>query len=165
MKTTGLKLIGKGAFTRCYRLDESTVLLKSRDPIKECMAHGMFPKSPVFPIVECGDECGEYRMKYYPRGGSLKNTLDPDQWEIYKTLRALFDSIGYVKNPHDRYSKLYTLFQELPDNIRDDMTYALDAVANYGSDIGFEISPRNVATDNGKLVLLDCFFLVSELKK
>lgn len=163
INTRGLQLIGKGAFSKCYRLDETTVLIKSCDPVKECMAHGWFPECDLFPAVHLTDECNVYTMQYYPRVSSLKGALDPDQWEIYKTLRTVMDSIGYVKRPADRYSVIYKLFEQLPDELAEPLIHALDAVSNYGSDIGFEISPRNVTAHNGKLVLLDCFFILSAL--
>lgn len=42
---------------------------------------------------------------------------------------------------------------------------ALDACLNYGSSVRFEISPRNVAVQDGQLVLLDCFYLQSTLNE
>ena len=39
----------------------------------------------------------------------------------------------------------------------------IQGLRDYGEDICFEISPRNVAVDNGKLILLDCFFKRSAL--
>jgi hypothetical protein len=45
------------------------------------------------------------------------------------------------------------------------MLDALDACANYGNDVCFEISPRNVAVKNGKLVLMDCFFMADKLQE
>lgn len=38
-------------------------------------------------------------------------------------------------------------------------------MSNYDHRIGFEISPRNVAIDNGRLVLLDCFFSIDLLQE
>jgi len=46
--------------------------------------------------------------------------------------------------------------------LRNSLQEAIDACANYGSDIKFEISPRNVAVKNGNLILLDCFFVGSK---
>jgi hypothetical protein len=45
------------------------------------------------------------------------------------------------------------------------MQDAVEACANYGSDVMFEISPRNVAVHNGNLILLDCFFIKSKLRE
>ncbi|UZT50044.1 hypothetical protein [Enterobacter phage 01_vB_Eclo_IJM] len=66
-----------------------------------------------------------------------------------------------------RYSKLHTTGLRLK-TVREglmDVLMALDACANFGSDIQFEISPRNVRAVNGKLILVDCFFLVSKLQE
>ncbi|UZT50357.1 hypothetical protein [Enterobacter phage 04_vB_Eclo_IJM] len=75
--------------------------------------------------------------------------------------------------PADLYHKWYEIFQAAHDRsetetVREglmDVLMALDACANFGSDIQFEISPRNVRAVNGKLILVDCFFLVSKLQE
>jgi hypothetical protein len=158
----GLKKIGQGEFTQAYlREADGKVVLRSCCPIKECMAHADFP-APLFPkikMVRVDDTDLNYyiyEMEYYPKVRSLKNNLDPDQYQIYKDLR----NIDYVSclNPHDLYSRYYEEFEKLEnEDLREAMLDALNDCANFGSDIAFEISPRNVATKNGKLILLDCF--------
>lgn len=168
----GLKLIGKGSFTKCYlNTCETSVTLVSCDPIKECMANGWFPEHELFPTVEHVDYCEQtgrniYTMEYYPRTKGLKGYLEDDQWEIYKTLKAMSNNWGFTGNKFDRYDILYNSFSRLEnEDLRDVMLEALDACSNYGADIGFEISPRNVAVKNGKIILLDCFYMVSTLEK
>jgi hypothetical protein len=161
MKT--VKLIGKGAFTRAYLMESGKVLIKTCDPIKECMAWGWFPESELFPKLDWVD-LGVYEMEYYPRVKSLKGSLEPEQYEIYKSLRAL--GTLYRQNKHELHSAWHELFDTLEDEgLKEVMKEALDACGNYGSDISFEISPRNVAVKDGKLVLLDCFFSVSKLEE
>lgn len=168
----GLKLIGKGAFTKCYlnSCGESVTLITC-DPIKECMANGWFPESELFPKVEHVDYCERtdqniYTMEYYPKTKGLKSVLDTDQWKIYQTLRKVMDNIGYCRNIDESYSKVYEAFETIGDeDLREVMIEALEACTNYGSDVGFEISPRNVAVKNGKLILLDVFFMKSTLRK
>jgi len=158
-----MQLIGQGMFTKAYRKNKTRVLLKSIDPIKECMSLGGFPPSRLFPIIDrIGTEL--YEMKYYPKVTSLKGALDTKDYLMYKELRAL--SISYQRNPHDSYNAWKTSFSKLKTRrLKEALLGALDAITNYGSDIGFEISPRNVAVNNGKLVLLDCFYLISALNK
>lgn len=164
--TKGLKLIGKGAFTKCYQLNDNTVLLKSEDPIKECMAHGWFPDSDLFPKVEFSSIDGCYEMEYYPRVRSLKNSLDPDQYQIYKDLREVFNNLETSINIYDGMNLIYKSFCQIEnEELQETMIEALHSCGNYGSDVGFEISPRNVAVKNGKLILLDVFFMKSVLNK
>ena len=47
--TKALPLIGRGMFSTVYRKNAKTVLIKSVDPVKECMAMGWFPSSRMFP--------------------------------------------------------------------------------------------------------------------
>lgn len=161
-----MKLIGKGSFTKAYLQDNGKVLLKSVDPIKECMAFGWFPEHRLFPAVEQIDT-GMYEMQYYPKVASLKQNLTAEDWALYKELKALFDAYQAPSNKYDGYSTWYTAFadSDLPEEIKEVLLGALDACSNMGPDIMFEISPRNVAVDNGRLVLLDCFFQTSMLQK
>jgi hypothetical protein len=161
---TDLKLIGKGMFSVCYRESENTVLIASEDPVKECMGTGWFPDSPLFPKVE-RVACGLYRMPYYAKVSSLKSALDPDQWVIYQALRAMVKaSVFSGRNPDFRIDFVRKQIDTLQDEtLRETLSEAVDALANYGADIGFEISPRNVAVSDGKLILLDCFYFTTKV--
>lgn len=158
------KLIGRGAFTKAYLID-GRVHLKSSDQIKECMAFGWFPSSDLFPSVTISHLDGyDYEMDYFPRVSSLKNNLDAPEYAKYLTLRALAANARVPSNTYDGYSVLYGLVESLEcEDLRDDLLEALDGCSNCGSDIWFEISPRNVAVKNGKLVLMDCFYSISAL--
>ena len=161
-----VKRIGSGAFTKAYLMENGRVLLRSCDPIKEAMAYGWFPKSEHFPEVVVLDD-GVYEMQYYPRVRSLKAALAPAQWEIYKSLRNIW-------NEHhgkcQGYFDWYKVFEQeatdefgVPDDVVQIILEALDACSNYDQSVNFEISPRNVAVQDGQLVLLDCFYLQSTL--
>jgi hypothetical protein len=163
------KLIGKGSFTYAYLREDGKVFLQSKCPIKECMAMGWFPDSNLFPQLERlgwsedrKEDFQDYRMDYYPKVKSLKNNLDKDQYQIYKDLRAL--SVPYC-DPQQSFFRWHEEFDKLEnEELREVMKEALDACGNYGTTIGFEISPRNVAVENGKLILLDCFYDISKLR-
>ena len=160
---TGLKLIGKGAFTKCYQLTTKKVLLISNDPVKECMSKNWFPPCRLFPDVIQTDNNNEYTMKYYPRVTSLKRALTPRQYRLYSALRKIRKS-----NHMSTHTKCHAATDTLPSEFRTErelIKKAIDALSNYGQDICFEISPRNVAVQSGKLILLDCFFMKSELDK
>lgn len=172
--TRGLKRIGKGAFSTVYRETETTVLIVSDDPVKECMSLGWFPNSPLFPKVErleCdfdSNGCSLYRMAFFPRHRSLKNSLKPRQWDLYKTLNRYFntvlppyrkgESFEVLKQCFEHCLKFYLIEKEA-------LLEAVDALASYGSDMWFEISPRNVAVKDGELIFLDCFFMREHLKR
>lgn len=157
-----LNILGKGLFTTAYlQKDNKTVILKSTDYIKECMSLGWFPNSMYFPKVERLDQ-GIYKMKKYDKPKSLKNSLKPKQYEIYKELRNL--SIGYIKNSYNNLDEWRKQFNTISNKtVKNALNDAIDACSNYGSDVCFEISPRNVAVSKtGNLILLDCFFIASQ---
>lgn len=163
-----MKLIGKGSFTKAYLLpDGQTVKLVTNDPCKECAA--MFaPVSPIFPILECDGYEGEkrvYRMKYYPKQKSLKKALTARDYRFYKYLRKVAFSSWGCEDPYLSHFK-EKLNEIIPTEFAEEILAIceyIDALNNYGDDMKFEISPRNVAVDNGKLILLDCFFKKSYL--
>jgi hypothetical protein len=166
-----MKLIGKGMFSNVYREGSSkTVVIHSSDPAKEALSFNWHRNaSGVFPKTERAD-FGVYKMEYFPRV-SLKSSLRPDQYALYKELRKTFDRLGgnmeYRRYNHTKYAALYCEMNnsEIPNKVKNDILSYIDSLANYGSDICFEISPRNVAVKNGRLILLDCFFFKSELEK
>lgn len=168
---TGLEKIGQGAFSKVY-LNSRKVLIKSVDNVKECMASIWFPESSLFPETKslgCSEsgEFNYYEQKFYPKVKSLKNNLIKSDYEFYRILRDLQEQ-SVTDNPYDGYNRLYQLFSTIPGKYhvkRSQLLEALDALSNYGSDIGFEISPRNVAVENKRLIMLDCFFMTSQLKE
>ena len=152
-----MKLLGRGTFSTAYLLDDGNVLLKSCDPVREVQALGWFPKSPLFPTVSFGERDGEYIMPYYAPVKSAKRDLDPDQYSLYIMLSKL-QANGYLE--------LYKLFERIPDDdVREALLGALDACSNYDEHVSFEISRRNIAVVNGKLVLRDCFFSLTTLRR
>ena len=157
-----VKRIGSGAFTKAYLMENGRVLLRSCDPIKEAMALGWFPKSEYFPEVSMLDD-GVYEMQYYSRVRSLKSALAPAQWKIYKSLRTLYNEYrGKCRDYFDWYKVFEREAAEefcVPDDVVQIILEALDACLNYDTSVNFEISPRNVAAQDGQLVLLDCFYL------
>ena len=161
-----VKRIGSGAFTKAYLMENGRVLLRSCDPIKEAMAYGWFPKSEYFPEVSVLDD-GVYEMQYYPKVRSLKGALAPAQWEIYKSLRNIWNE---HRGKCHGYFDWYKVFEQeatdefgVPDDVVQLILEALNACSSYDSSVNFEISPRNVAVQDGQLVLLDCFYLQSTL--
>ena len=165
MKTQKLQLIGQGAFTKCYKMNANKVLLKSCDPVKEAMSLGLTPNSRIFPKVTYTSCNNEYEMKYYSKVKSLKNSLDADQYELYKALRTV-KLLNVIEVLSGRgYEILIKRFKalDIKRSVKNALIGMVEGLLNYGTDICFEISPRNVAVNNGKLVLLDCFFMHSAL--
>lgn len=153
-----MKLIGSGSFSKVYRQgNDKYVHIRTNDNVKECMAMGWFPTSHNFPTIKESNKQGyDYMMRYYPKQSSLKNTLKPSEWAKYQELRKLWNDNRYA----DDYNDWYAAFKTIKNRtLRGHMIAALDSLANFGSDIGFEISPRNVAVSPaGNLVLRDVFF-------
>ena len=167
-----LKLIGKGLFSRVYDNGDGSVLIYSKDHAKDCLSMqwhdnsmGLFPEIEKIDYLDNGQSI--YQCKKYTKVRSLKNTLDADQYALYLELRALFSGLEILRNHNDNYQYLYDTFNasSIDESVKYSILDFLDALCNFGEDINFEISPRNVAVDNGKLVLLDCFFFSSQAIK
>lgn len=161
MNTQKLKLIGKGMFSKVYLKDEKTVLINSVCYMKECMANWV--DSIWFPKLE-REDYQQYTCEYFPKVKSLKSALSKEHYEIYLQLRSIFNIFDKPRNKYDLLDYWRGKFATISnDSIREDLLYFLAEASNYGSDIDFEISPRNVAVKNGNLILLDCFFVRSQL--
>lgn len=150
-----MKLIGKGAFTKAYLLDNGRVQLHSCCPIKECMAHGWFPESELFPKLTYVD-VGVYEMDYLTRVTAPKRQLNEASYKLYKALQLVY--------AHPTTIDYFSIYKSLEKHLEgfkelEEILEALDACSNWGTDIGFEISPRNISVDDkGNLILADCFF-------
>ena len=163
MNTAGLKVIGRGQWTTCFKLNDKEVLLRSEDGIKEAISFNWGFDSPVFPKLTRVDQC-LYTSKYYPKVVSLKKALKPKQYEIYRELRAL--TVGYNYKDYDLSNLWRRQFATISNKrVREALISGIEGASNYGSDVSFEISPRNIAVDKGMLVLLDVFFIQSALKR
>ncbi len=164
MNTKTLKQIGKGSFSTVWKKDNKTVLIRSNDNVKECLSLGWCGNSRLFPKLKrvmIDDDFSFYECKFYDKVSSLKSSLLPSEYSFYLELRKFSALFG------TDYYKLYDLFNALPSQYNSKkkaLLSALEGLTNYGSDICFEISPRNVAVEKGKLILIDCFFFSSQLK-
>ena len=172
--TKALPLIGRGMFSTVYRKNAKTVLIKSVDPVKECMAMGWFPSSRMFPkttrVAILDDDQGTalYEQRYYPKVKSVKAALKPAEWEFYQELRSMQNNINHFLDDYKALDSLQSLIKALPSKYarkKAALLGAIDALTNYGPDIRFEVSPRNVAAHNGNLILLDCFFMAEKAKE
>ena len=166
----GLKLIGAGLFSKVYS-EESLdyVIINKNDYIKEAMAFNWFPESQYFPKIEEIEIEEEYywKMKKYNKTKKIKGLLNDDDYKFYQELRKIFKNKPIIKNKYDSFNVLYTLFSEssLMDDQKELMLNALSACSNCGSDVGFEISPRNIFIDDGNLILADCFYIISQAEE
>lgn len=172
--TKTLPLIGRGMFSTVYRKNAKTVLIKSIDPVKECMAMGWFPNSHMFPkttrVAILDDDQGTalYEQRYYSKVKSLKDALKPAEWEFYRVLRDVRNNVNRFLDDYKALDSLQTLISNLPNKYarkKAALLGAIDALTNYGPDVRFEISPRNVAAHNGNLILLDCFFMGKKVEE
>lgn len=158
MKVSGLPLIGRGAFSKVYKKDSKTVIIVSRDKVKVAMASPEWPRARCFPkLIEKAS--GIYECKYYEPVRALKSNLSEDQWALYRVLRDVYH------NGPQYYWYLRSYFRALKGWKAESraLLSALDVLNEYGRDVRFEISPRNVAVHRGRLILLDCFFFQEDL--
>ncbi len=161
--TKELQLIGKGLFTKCYALNKKQVLLVSKDYTKECIADGYFPSSRLFPKIERSDVSYQYIARRYHKVKAPKQQLTKDDYELYKELRKIY-KYSFLMNDVENLTKI---FKHLSNKRASKaLCSAIEGLRNYGDDISFEISPRNIAiSDSGRLILLDCFLFRSQCRE
>ena len=149
-------------FTTAY-LDNNTVTLVTDDPIKECAAIFGLAHGRLFPSVIYHEqlENGKFvlLMNYYPRvKGSLKEAMDKEDYKIYSQLRKMCKDCPVQGSQWGRFDYYYNAFKGFPEWVCEELTEALDSCRNYSDNIMIEVSPRNIAVSDGKLILLDIFF-------
>jgi hypothetical protein len=170
------KCIGKGSFSTVYKhpSKQKKVLIVSSDKAKEAIADeiaysDMLPKIKKIGFASDNEaDCRRlYESIYYDKVRAPKQQLSKKAYQQYVQLRKAVDNIKQPLNIYDSYNRVYTAFEKIKDkNLREEMISILDGFSNYGSDVSFEISPRNIAIGNYKsLVLLDCFFFREDLLK
>lgn len=159
------KLIGKGTFTKVYEhaTDKKKVVYETNDQTKLCLAEWL-DENQFYPQIEKVYEGDKVYLvgKRYEKVTAPKRQLKPFHYKIYKMLREISFQCHY------NFYALHEAFSVLPKRAREALQEQLDALGNYINidDICFEISPRNILTDNkGNLILADLFFDRSELRK
>lgn len=177
---TKLKQIGKGGFSRCYELTPDTVLLESYDLIKAVMADGKFPKTKLFPKVERYNKKSKtgssfYTMKYYKGRPSrstkkwLERSLKAFHYATFQDLNQLtIDVELYIKN--NKKENRQVLWNDAFDSLANKrlgelLTLANDECCKVAENIMFDFAPKNLACDEGNLILLDCFCSSTEFWK
>lgn len=154
------KLIGKGTFTKAYQISETEVEIVSICPAKECYA--MFSQGNTFaPKIEKVDYREDgfsvYSMPLYPKVTAPKKQLNEKAYVIYMTLRGIASTYAM-----DYYKFIEAVeASDLDEDTKESASELCSDACNGidPQDMGFEISPRNITTDdNGNLIMLDCFF-------
>ena len=153
------KLIGKGTFTKVYQTSKNTVRYETECPVKYCLAEWM-GHDALYPLIEKNRE-GELVGTLYNKVSTPKQQLRPFHYKIYKALRELNQGVKTFEEHHKD-------FDLIPyKRVREALKNWLDGLGNYINcdSIGFEISPRNIATNkSGDLILLDVFYSLELLK-
>lgn len=152
-----MRMIARGKWAKVYDLGEK-VLIKSDDPIKECVA--LFCEGDRLPELTKVDY-GVYECPKYTIGRGIVGKLSPEDQRDYRTLRKLASGLRLRLRRYDCFQQLQQAIDQaqLQADIRASLESVLYNAANYTDFIGFEISPRNIAIDkSGKLILLDLFF-------
>ena len=163
----GLPIIGRGAFTKCYELNPNDVLLLSCDPVKECNALGWMPDSDRLVSLERVDYDGIFTLYKAPKLPKFKvSDLSLSEYALYKQLKKFYSSLSWPQNDYNRlpYFSDQLNASELPEEVKELLIDCAEACMNFGQKFGFEFSPRNLSTKDGKLVFLDCFYLLDTLQ-
>jgi hypothetical protein len=164
------KLIGTGSFSKVYQISKNKVEIHSSDPVKECMSLGWFPNSRLFPRIKrtkilYDQKYNIYESRLYEKVNAPKKQLKKSHYKMYLELRKIDGAILPPRG--NRVNNLIEAIKKsnLSRHWKEIINNAIYSLSDYGDDVVFEISPRNIAVSNGNLVLLDCFFMENSLFK
>ena len=127
MNTRGMKLIGKGSFSKVYDNGDNTVTIKTKDWTKEALA--LWVDNDRFPAIERVeyDEISTYKMKKFDKVKAIKRDLNDYDYALYTYLRKNVCVSNYAYNEDHDYSKLYELFSNMPEGFKEDAQKLIDA--------------------------------------
>ena len=159
-------MIGKGMFSKVYKINEKEVVILTNDNSKECLATFCQGGTHV-PKIERLEDIGDFQAYRMPLYFKL-TTKSKQAWAQYKILKNLFSN--------NRDFPEYTGFEiakerleacaDLPDSVKEDIGLILDNMAMYTAHIFFDIVPRNMMVDElGNLILIDIIGDSKELEK
>lgn len=165
MNLKGLKKIGQGAFSKVYALNDKKVLIDTVCSAKLCLEDSYIEVKGVFPVLKrvwSNEVDNLFSCKRYEKVLAPKQVLKPEYYEVYKELRELQNTISYVNKTN--YDVLETAFNTIKNRkYKKALLDMLVSLSGWGYDMRFEISPRNIAVNKGRLILLDVFYFHNEL--
>lgn len=176
------KRIGKGAFSSVYKsnTDNESVLIISNCTQKEAMAFGYAkPDGRRWPDIELieydfkevnGEFYSLYKMPFYEKVRAPKKELSASDYKAYMQIKSAVDSFNRLrKNNHDDHYLFIDIVNDICNkNLASQLIEVFEGLMNYigAREIGFEISPRNIAKrKTGGVVWLDLFFNRNKLRK
>jgi len=145
-----------------YDVDEYVYLDVKLTRINE--AKGRMIGKGTFSKVYLDDE---YKMPLYNKVRAPKRDLKKKDFDVYMQLKRFYKNLSLPMSYNSIYKDISnTPNKELSTRLKKLLKESLSALSNYGADIGFEISPRSIATDKkGNLILLDIWFFRSALMR
>jgi hypothetical protein len=166
-----MKQIGSGSFTVAFRDGDGKVILNSVDPVKRAMSSGKLPKSELFPEINyIGKESKRvhsYSMKHYTTLSSrgidtyseisrLKRELTPKHAKLYVALTEI--AIYHSEGVREFIRAVKKLPDEFATEREDIIRYTRALSKETKRKLSFEVHSFNVAVEDRKLILLDCFY-------
>lgn len=161
--------LGKGMFCQAWQNKNDVYLIVDsvNDPSKEilCSIYKEEGKVKHLPGCQRIDTYGDkyvYLMPYY-RNITAK---DKEAWKQYRELKNFRESISSFahKCQHDVNLEVLKFIPKSP--IRNALELLLNWSTNYGDQIGWEFSPRNLGVDSrGNLILRDVMFDCEKIEK
>ncbi len=191
----GVKKVRQGSFSKVYEIvdDPYSMLINTREGVYEKdILSGIHADQILLDPDEANPHIPNIREVGYSKSGKLyimkkyKMPLrksDSEDWNDYLSIRKCWlEAQDIVRDKYNKrgvriqyYHLGHEIFDETVDcaiknNVKASIVEALemlkDEASMYGSEYGFEISPRNVGTDEyGNLVLVDVLFNMKEMHK
>ena len=180
-----VRRIGKGAFATAYADDDDNVYVTVPEDIydKEILAdiHRDDPENPHLPAVEHLGYTRTGKVFAMPLYRMPLRKADTHDWQAYQILRRCWQEAQtavYNRARAKGWNTIHMGHNVLAETVEcaeqagmsgpllEAMEALRDGASNYGASYTFEISPRNVGSDeDGNLVLVDVLFDMEKLER
>lgn len=159
-QTVRAQFIGKGLFSKAYRVENTVYLLTQGDYSKECIA--LFARGQHIPVITRHEDIEEGRAMYqvfsmpFYQPMRKKHSKAWKQWAFLKQVCVVPGGYFEVREWLD--SDRVKL--ELEPTVWDALDQMIEAFSNYDSEsMGLEFNKVNVSVDEkGELILRDVLF-------
>jgi len=159
-------MIGKGLFSKVFKVSENEVVILTNDNAKECMSCFCQGYKHI-PRMERIEDIGEFQAYKMPLYNKLTKKNFPKAWKEYVEINK---ALKYLRL--EKWTCFAACIKAIQDNenlsesLKESLSGLFDMMASYTDEIFLDLAKRNFMVDHeGILILTDIVGSSHELEK